>query len=51
MTISRTKFYKWLSAYAIFMTGVLPEEGRELNGRWLRLRTKHELEVQTKIDI
>jgi len=51
MTISRTKFYKWLSAYAIFMTGVLPEEGRELNGRWLRLRTKHELEVQTKIDV
>ena len=51
MTISRTKFYKWLTAYSIFTTGVTPEEGREPAGRWLRFRSKHELEVQTKIDI
>lgn len=38
MTISRTKFYKWLSAYAIFKTGMYPEEGRDVIGRWMRLR-------------
>ena len=51
MTISRTKFYKWLTAYSIFTTGVTPEEGREPAGRWLRFRSKHELEIQTKINV
>jgi hypothetical protein len=49
-TISRTKFYKWLSAYSMFMYGITPEEGRDATGRWLRLRNKHELEVNTKIN-
>lgn len=35
MTISRTKFYKWLYSYAIFKSGVPPEEGRDLSGRWM----------------
>ena len=51
MTISRTKFYKWLIAYSVFTTGVTPEEGRDPTGRWLRFRSKHELEVQTKINV
>ena len=50
MTISRTKFYKWLVSYALFKEGVQPEEGRDAQGRWLRIRTKKELEVQTEID-
>ena len=49
MTISRTRFYKWLTAYAVFTTGVSPEEGRDPSGRWLRLRNKHEAEVQTRL--
>jgi len=48
MTISRTRFYKWLSAYAMFVTGVSPEEVREQDGRYIRIRTKHEAEFQTK---
>ena len=50
MTISRTKFYKWLVAYCIFSQGVVPEEGRDSQGRWIRVRTKRELEVQTNLD-
>lgn len=49
MTISRTRFYKWLTAYAVFTTGVAPEEGRDPSGRWLRIRNKHEAEVQTRL--
>ena len=40
MTISRTKFYKWLYAYAIFKEGVPPLEGRDPNGRWMIIQTK-----------
>jgi len=35
MTISRTKFYKWLAAYGLFKYGVAPEEGRDMMGRWI----------------
>jgi len=38
MTISRTKFYKWLVSYALFKEGVMPEEGRDLNGRWIIIK-------------
>lgn len=51
MTISRTRFYKWLVAYAIFTTGVQPEEGRGIEGRWLRLRHKQELEEQASMNL
>lgn len=40
MTISRTKFYKWLNSYCIFKEGILPEEGRDHIGRWIRIRRK-----------
>jgi hypothetical protein len=49
-TISRTKFYKWLSSYSVFMYGIIPEEGRDATGRWLRFRNKHEIEVNTKLN-
>ena len=51
MTISRTRFYKWLIAYAIFKEGIAPEEGRDAQGRWLRMRSKKELEVQTDLEL
>jgi hypothetical protein len=40
MSISRTKFYKWLHSYAIFKTSQMPEEGRDIQGRWMIIRTK-----------
>ena len=50
MTISRTRFYKWLVSYALFKEGIAPEEGRDAQGRWIRMRSKKELEVQTDLD-
>ena len=49
MTISRTRFYKWLSNYCEFSQGIQPEEGRDSVGRWMRIRVKHEGEYQTKL--
>ena len=51
MTISRTRFYKWLNAYALFKEGVQPEENRDHSGRWMRIRNKHELEYQSTINL
>lgn len=50
MTISRTKFYKWLVAYCIYKEGVSPEEGRDTGGRWIRIRTKEELVEQQNME-
>lgn len=38
MTISRTRFYKWLKAYAIFRTDKVPEEGKDMKGRWIIIK-------------
>jgi len=49
MTISRTKFYKWLVSYAIYKEGVMPEEGRDLHGRWIIIRKKQDAEYQNQL--
>jgi len=50
MTISRTKFYKWLISYAIFKEGIMPEEGRDQIGRWIIIKTKQNATVQNSIE-
>jgi hypothetical protein len=51
MTISRTRFYKWLVSYALFKEGVMPEEGRDQSGRWIIIRKKPPVESQTNLNI
>ena len=51
MTVSRTKFYQWLTYYSVFKTGVNPDEGKDHNGKWIRIRSKHELETNGKLEI
>ena len=46
MTVSRTRFNKWLIAFSQFKYDCSPEEGREASMRWIRFRHKHELEKQ-----
>lgn len=48
MTISRTKFYKWLISYSMFKEGTIPEEGRDQAGRWMIIRKKQDSEPQTQ---
>ena len=49
-TVSRTKFYKWLSAYSVYKYNCKPEEDRDAQGRWIRSRSKHELEENGRLD-
>jgi DNA-binding transcriptional MerR regulator len=51
MTISRTKFYKWLVSYALFKEGVMPEEGRDHMGRWIIIRKKQSPDVQNQLNL
>lgn len=51
MTISRTRFYKWLTSYALFKEGMLPEEGRDLQGRWMIIRKKQDGDIQTSLNV
>ena len=50
MTVSRIKFYKWLTSYNQFRYDCAPEEAKDMGGRWIRFRNKHELEVNTEIE-
>jgi hypothetical protein len=43
LTISRTRFYRWLNSYCVFKEGLPPEEGRDQLGKWIRIRRKHEI--------
>jgi hypothetical protein len=51
MTISRTRFYKWLVSYAMFKEGTMPEEGRDQLGRWIIIRKKQDSEFQNQTNI
>jgi hypothetical protein len=42
LTISRTRFYKWLVAYGLYKEGITPEEGRDINGRWIVIHKRKE---------
>tara|TARA_R100000988_G_scaffold98974_2_gene67548 strand:- start:3569 stop:5980 length:2412 start_codon:yes stop_codon:yes gene_type:complete len=50
MTVSRTRFYKWLTAYNQFKYKCDPEEGRDSGGRWIVFRNVQDLEENGKID-
>jgi len=51
MSLSRQKFHRWVVLYAEYKYGVEPEVGRDSAGKWIRMRLKHELEVQSSFNI
>lgn len=51
MTISRTKFYKWLIAYAIYKEGTMPQEDRDQQGRWIIIVPRQDAEFQNQVTI
>lgn len=50
MSISRTRFYKWLVSYAIYKESTMPEEGRDHLGRWIIIKKKQDSEHQTQLN-
>ena len=51
LTISRIKFNKWMTSYAVYKSGVSPQEGRDSMGRWMRIKPLSEINTQSKLDI
>ena len=49
MTISRTRFYKWINAFCSYRYQIPPEEGRDSSGKWLIIKTKNEQDNQTQV--
>ena len=45
LTISRIKFNKWIYSFAVYKTGLSPEEGRDGTGRWIRIKRKEENKI------
>jgi len=50
LTISRIRFNKWMHSYAVYVSGVSPQEGRDSSGRWMIIQPPAE-PVQTTLDI
>lgn len=44
MTVSRTKFYKWLVSYAMYKENTMPEEDRDQQGRWIIIKRNHDIQ-------
>ena len=42
MSISRIRFNKWLYSFCMYKEGVPPEEGKDLNGKWIIMKQKPE---------
>ena len=49
MTISRTRFYKWVNSYAIFKEGVPPIAGKDMHGKWIRIIKQSEMDKQLEL--
>ena len=43
-SISRTRFYRWLVAYGVYMQGSMPRQGRDASGRWIELKETNKQE-------
>jgi succinate dehydrogenase flavin-adding protein (antitoxin of CptAB toxin-antitoxin module) len=50
MTISRTKFYRWLTHFGEFKYGMKPLHGRDANGRWVEFIKKEITESTIEMD-
>ena len=48
MTISRTRFYKWLASYSLYKTGVQPEIGRDIHGKYMVIKKRPVIQTQIK---
>jgi len=47
MTISRTRFYRWLITYGNFISGQIPVEGRDSTGRWIIIKSREKAKQLT----
>jgi len=46
MTISRTRFYKWLTSYALYKEGTQPEVGRDIQGKYMIIKSRPSTQIK-----
>jgi len=46
MTISRIRFYKWLASYALYKTGMQPEIGKDVHGKYMVIKKRPVIQTQ-----
>jgi len=51
MTISRTRFYKWLTSYSVYKYSCEPQEGRDSVGKWIKFVNIHSKESNGKLKL
>tara|TARA_Y100001973_G_C5205664_1_gene341354 strand:+ start:3338 stop:5752 length:2415 start_codon:yes stop_codon:yes gene_type:complete len=51
LTLSRIRFNKWMSAFAVYISSVSPQEGRDEKGRWMRIKPIEEVNTQSKLNV
>lgn len=45
LTISRNKFYKWVNAFSFYKVGCFPEEGRDMQGKWVIIKARDAMPI------
>jgi len=50
MSISRIRFNKWLYSFCMYKEGVPPEEGKDLNGKWIIMKQKPEDNINNETE-
>ena len=50
MSISRIRFNKWLYSFCMYKEGVPPEEGKDLNGKWVIMKQKPEDNINNETE-
>ena len=51
LTLSRIRFNRWMSAFAVYISGATPQEGRDEKGRWMRIKPIEEVNLQSKLNV
>jgi hypothetical protein len=49
--LARKTFYRWLSAYGLYKYSMIPDEGRDSQGRWIKFKRQEEILIQSKLNI
>tara|TARA_R100001480_G_scaffold154659_1_gene160714 strand:- start:293 stop:2707 length:2415 start_codon:yes stop_codon:yes gene_type:complete len=48
-SVSHFKFKNWMLAYSKYSYGIEAEVGRDMTGKWIRIKPKSEAQIQTKL--
>ena len=48
-SVSHFKFKNWMLSYSKYTQGIEAEVGRDMTGKWIRIKPRSEAQIQTKL--